>query len=97
MDKKTEEMNEMLHSHECYELIKQPNGMIVAEKMSGDNIRLAVAENGEAPTGYVEIIGGKPVAFFKLDEIILIKGSKNEPYTLRKGEDINVENRQGQA
>lgn len=74
MENYIKEMNDKLHDKGFapYELIKDGNGLLTAEKILEDSIRLAPEDKG-LKVGFVQIINGRIVRFFNLEELVLIK------------------------
>ncbi len=68
------ELNDKLHhqGYEPYELVKDIHGMVTAEKIADDSIRLTSGVN-DLGLGYLQIINAIPVRFFKMEEIVLVK------------------------
>jgi len=68
------EMNNKLHKEGFtpYELTTDKNGMIVAGPIAYDTLRLANEDRG-LDCGYVQVIKGIPVKYFKMNEIVLVK------------------------
>lgn len=68
----TKEFEEKFWKSTPYEIVKR-EGVVFGVKIKKDTLRMAVGHKDKTKTGFVQVINGQAVAFFKNNEILLIE------------------------